>query len=451
MLPAQLVELSQNAGLRGDVVTNPPRDSSWAQRVLVVCRPGWWRLARSRLCLAELSGALGDLGTFLPLTVNLAARPACGIDFGAALLMAGVCNLGTALWFDIPIAVQPMHTICSVAVANGLGPGEILGAGLFVGASTLVLGGTGLLERARRAIPLAVVRGIQLGIGLGLVRKGVADRAYGAYVRRGHAHEVVWVGWDSVLVSVAIFALLLATARRPRFPGALLVFAWGCCVALATSAPARAALELGVTVRARAPTAAELGRGAFQAGLPQLPLTLLNSVVALSLLAKDLFPGRDASTARVALSVGGLNLALLWFGGLPSCHGAGGLAAQHRFGARSNVSMLWLGGLKVALALLFGRSLMALCQALPASVLGTMLAFSGLELAMCAAGEGTELPQQRLVMLITAGTELALKSGVAFVVGMAAAAVLRAAAWSDDGDRKQRGGGGGGGCAGHGI
>ena len=105
-----------------------------------------------------------------------------------------------------------MHTISSVAVANGMGPGEILGAGLFVGGSALLLGGSGLLVRARRLIPLAVVRGIQLGIGLGLVRKGLADPAFGAFVKTKETREIMWLGWDSVLVSTAIFVLLLASA-----------------------------------------------------------------------------------------------------------------------------------------------------------------------------------------------------------------------------------------------
>ena len=40
--------------------------------------------------LQELSGALGDLGSFIPYTVNLANKGF--VDFGAALVMAGLYN-----------------------------------------------------------------------------------------------------------------------------------------------------------------------------------------------------------------------------------------------------------------------------------------------------------------------------------------------------------------------
>ena len=109
--------------------------------------------------------------------------------------------------------------------------------------------------------------------------------------------------------------------------------------------------------------------------LPQIPLTTLNSVIAVCALAADLFPDRKAEPRKVAVSVGLMNLVACWFGGMPMCHGAGGLAGQYRFGARTNGSILFLGGIKMALAVLFGSSLMTLCVASPASVLGVLLAF----------------------------------------------------------------------------
>ena len=68
--------------------------------------------------------------------------------------------------------------------------------------------------------------------------------------------------------------------------------------------------------------------GIVGGGLPQLPLTALNSVVAVCQLSGDLFPGREARPALVAASVGLMNLVGPWLGALPCCHGAGGLAAQ---------------------------------------------------------------------------------------------------------------------------
>src|SRR5205814_6147517 len=121
-----------------------------------------------------------------------------------------------------------------------------------------------------------------------------------------------------------------------------------------------------------------------KASLPQIPLTTLNSVIAVCALSVDLFPERPATPRRVAVSVGLMNLAGAWFGAMPMCHGAGGLAGQYRFGARTNGSILFLGAAKMLVAVLFGSSLMALCRSFPASVLGVMLAFSGLELPLVA-------------------------------------------------------------------
>ena len=150
--------------------------------------------------------------------------------------------------------------------------------------------------------------------------------------------------------------LCTMTQRTPKFPTALVMFAYGLVLAWSK---ASVSLELGVSIPAVRPSAAEFKTGVIQGGLPQLPLTLLNSVIALALLCKELYPRRSASPARAAVSLGVCNMALVWFGALPSCHGAGGLAAQHRFGARSSMAMSYLGLVKLGFGLLFGSSLQA--------------------------------------------------------------------------------------------
>eukprot|EP00658_Telonema_sp_P-2_P017130 TRINITY_DN16631_c0_g1_i1.p1 TRINITY_DN16631_c0_g1~~TRINITY_DN16631_c0_g1_i1.p1 ORF type:complete len:450 (-),score=58.67 TRINITY_DN16631_c0_g1_i1:185-1534(-) len=415
----------------GRMLSNPVCDQScaplWVQRGIVVARPGWCALARVGLRLQELSGGLGDLGTFLPLTTYLAATH--GIHFGAALVWAGVFNLLTVLWFDVPVAVQPMHTICAVAISQKLENEVIAGAGMFVALSALVLGLTNMIDHIERYVPLAVVRGIQLGLGMGLVVKGITDKNHGAYVHDTDGNKV-WVGQDSILVSIVFVALIFVSYKSQRLPSALILFIYGLVVAGMRS---EQAVTLGVDLALVSPSWHQFGQGVLQAGLPQLPLTLLNSVVALSLLAKDLYPSRDAvSTQRAALSVGGCNLVFVWFGAIPSCHGAGGLAAQHRFGARTAVSMLFLGVIKLSSGLLFGSSLHELCGHFPACVLGVLLSFSGVELAVAAVRNQNfshENEREMIVLLVTAGFEMALKSGVAFIAGCAVALLLALPEW----------------------
>ena len=76
-----------------------------------------------------------------------------------------------------------------------------------------------------------------------------------------------------------------------------------------------------------------------------------------------------------------MNLLCCPWGAMPMCHGAGGLASQYRFGARSGGSLVILGAGMVALALLFGGSLLVWLEHYPRAVLGVLLGLGGLELA----------------------------------------------------------------------
>ncbi|RME41411.1 MAG: sulfate transporter, partial [Planctomycetota bacterium] len=125
---------------------------------------------------------------------------------------------------------------------------------------------------------------------------------------------------------------------------------------------------------------------------------------------------------KVALSVGLMNLLACPFGAMPMCHGAGGLAAQYRFGARTGGSVVMLGIAKIVLALLLGRSLLVWLQAFPQSVLGVLLMFSGLELAMVCRDQTART--DFFVMILTAGACLAVNTAAGFVIGWLMAAAL---------------------------
>jgi MFS superfamily sulfate permease-like transporter len=171
-----------------------------------------------------------------------------------------------------------------------------------------------------------------------------------------------------------------------------------------------------------------------KAALPQIPLTTLNSVVAVSALSVDLFPDRPADPKRVTISVGLMNLVGAAFGAMPMCHGAGGLAGQYRFGARTNGSILFLGLTKMVLAVVFGASMMGFCRAFPASILGVMLGFSGIELALVARDQ-TERTDA-FIMIATAGISLAMNNvAVGFVIGLVVALTIRFGAFGTEDKR----------------
>lgn len=362
----------------------------------------------------ELAGSLGDLGTFLPLLVGMASQN--GLDFGASLFFAGAFNVVTGLTFGIPMAVQPMKAIAAVALSQGLTAPQIMAAGISVSAIILVLGLTGLIGLLDRIVPRSVVRGLQLSLGLTLVSKGML------MVTGTHT----LLGWDSYATALAAALVVLTFVGSRVVPSALVLFVAGVALALAHDPGVAHQLRLGFTLPHWSPPAWADFVAAFpSAALPQIPLTTLNSVIAVCALSGTLFPDRPASTRRVAVSVGLMNLVAGWFGGMPMCHGAGGLAGQYRFGARTSGSILFLGAAKIVMAVLFGASLMGLCRAFPASVLGVMLMFSGLELGSVFRDQTSRA--DAFTGLLTAGVSLALNNvGIGFVAGLAAAWLLRA-------------------------
>jgi hypothetical protein len=368
---------------------------------------------RARLDRHEVAGSLGDLGTFLPLLLAMSAQN--GLDFATGLFFAGLFNIVTGLMFAIPMAVQPMKAIAAVALAQGLTAHEIVAAGACVSAFVLVLGLTGLIETVNRLIPHCVVRGVQLTVGLTLLVKGV---------QLVSATKTV-LGADGLLMGGVAAIFVLATAGSRRVPAALVLFVAGIAVAVSTRPEAVSLLAMKLWIpHWNLPALRDFETTFRKAVLPQIPLTTLNSVVAVCALSRDLFPDRPADPRRVSISVGLMNIIGLPFGAMPMCHGAGGLAGQYHFGSRTSGSILFLGGAKILLALIFGASAVGLCRAFPSSILGVMLGFSGIELALVARDQTART--DAFVTIAIAGVSLALNNlAIGFSVGLAIALALR--------------------------
>lgn len=370
-------------------------------------------LRSARFDRHEIAGSLGDMGTFLPLLIGMSAQS--GLNFATALFFAGLFNVITGMIFSIPMAVQPMKAIAAIAITEGLSANEIVAAGMTVSAVVLFLGLTGLIGWLNRIIPKSVVRGVQLALGLSLLMKGL----------QMVAGTDTFFGPDSYFVGALAALAVLGLFFSDRVPAALVLFAAGIVLAVVKNPQVLGSLGIGLSFPSWDPPAWHDFVAAFpKAVIPQIPLTTLNSVIAVCALSADIFPGREASSRKVAVSVGAMNLITAWFGGMPMCHGAGGLAGQYRFGARTNGSILFLGAAKITAAIVFGASLMSICRAFPASVLGVMLAFSGIELALVTRDQ-TERTSA-LIMLFTAGACLAINNiAVGFQLGFILALFLR--------------------------
>jgi MFS superfamily sulfate permease-like transporter len=358
-----------------------------------------------RLNRHEISGSLGDLGTFIPLLVGMSITN--GLDFTSALFFSGLFNIVTGMTFSIPMAVQPMKAIAAIAISENLRLEQILAAGIWTSGIILFLGITGLIVIVDRVIPKPVIRGLQLGLGLQLIERGVQ------LIRDTHT---LW-GFDSIAIGVLGFAIILAFASSKKLPAALVVFVIGLGLAVIMKVEVVRDLKVGINLPHWVPLSWDDFRTSFfRAALPQIPLTTLNSVIAVCALSADLFPNRKAQPRTVAISVGLMNLLSGWFGAMPMCHGAGGLAGQYRFGARSNASILFLGTIKLLLAVFFGGSLLLLLRVYPKSILGVLLSISGLELALVARDQSDR--SAATVMFATAGAMLALgSSATGFAIG----------------------------------
>jgi hypothetical protein len=360
---------------------------------------------------AEVAGSLGDLGTFIPLLVAMVHR--CGLQLTPALLAAGLMNVVTGWAFRIPMPVQPMKAIATVAIAEGLTESQILTAGITTGLVVLILGVTGLVDRLNRAVPRSVVRGLQLALGLKLLSGGISMIA-------GTGQ---WFAWDGIGVGVLCAVLVLVLYFSTRVPGALVVFLIGLVVLFVSTPSLISQTVFGFDWRLPDLTdPADWESGFLRGAIPQIPLTTLNSIIAVCALSVDLFPASPAAPRRVAVSVALMNLICCPFGGMPMCHGAGGLAGQYRFGARTGGSVVLLGIAKIVLALLFGTSLLMWLQAYPQSVLGVLLIFSGMELALVCRDQTTR--QDYFVLLLTAGTCMALNTAAGFLIGWIVATLL---------------------------
>ena len=361
-------------------------------------------IRRMRFNLVELSGAFGDLGTFLPLAAGMAY--VAGMDLGLVFIFAGLGNLFAGVFFGLPIGVQPMKAIAAVAIAETLLPGEIAAAGIIMGVIMLLFGLTRLADAAERFIPLSVVRGIQLGIGIKLMLQAIE-----------FVTGTPWFGFDSVTTAAAFGVFVVVSHRWAGFPGALLIFLAGLSVAFIETPGLVARLSVGppqfdVVV----PSHSAWINGLLFGAIPQLPLTILNSVLAICVLSGDLFPGRRIPAQRMSMSVGLINLFTCWFGAIPMCHGSGGLAAQYHFGARTGGSLVMLGIFKLVVGTLFGTAAAIVVYAYPRSFLGVLLVFAGLELALNARHQTDK--RGFTVLLLTASGAVAINTLVGFLIGI---------------------------------
>ncbi len=371
-------------------------------------------VSANRFGRTEWAGAFGDLGTLIPFVVAYVSL--LGMDPFGILFTFGLAKILSGLYYQTPFPVQPMKAIGAAAATQAtqtfvVTPGAVYGAGLVTGVIWLLLGVTGLAQRIAAFTPRAVVTGIVLGLGLKFMGDGIGMMAG---------------GWMLAAVALVLALVLLVNQKVPAMFLLLLLGAAAAFVQHPELAERLAAMRPELHLpqwRVGEITLYELLGGAFLLALPQVPLTLGNALIGIREENNRLFPERKVSERKVAVSTGLMNLIGPAFGGVPMCHGAGGMAGHVRFGAQTGGALIILGSILLVLALFFSESIIALLALFPRAVLGVILFLAGAQLALgsCNFGPGKDA---RFVAVVT--TAFAIWNvGVAFVVGVLTYQLLR--------------------------
>jgi MFS superfamily sulfate permease-like transporter len=331
--------------------------------------------------LAEIAGSLGDLGTLLPLMIALTLSHS--ISLPSTLVFTGLANIVTGFVFGLPLPVQPMKAIAAVAIARQFSVRENMAAGITVSTVVLAMSASGLLEWFSRVIPVPVVKGIQVGAGLSLVLSaGTSLLGPLGWISPSWSDNYLWALF-------AFFFLLLVTVvekrRTKSIPYALVVFVLGLVLAGIQLVTERKHDHISDPhiwqPHVYVPEPKQFWT-TILASLGQLPLTTLNSIIAVTHLSTELLPNiAEPTPTALGISVASMNLIGCWFGAMPTCHGSGGRAAQYRVGARSGASIILLGFFKLILGLFVGETIVDILRGFPKSLLAIMVVAAGVELA----------------------------------------------------------------------
>lgn len=309
----------------------------------------------------EFAGAFGDLGTDLPLLVGVVI--ATGMDPTTTFVVFGLLQVLSGLTYRLPMPVQPLKAMAAIAISTKLAPPLLAAGGIIVGVVMLVLANTGALQWIARAVPKAVVRGIQVGLGLQL-----GTLALTRFIPSD--------GTRGLFLAAAALAVVLTLRENHKVPPALVVLGLGFVFA-ATQWPVDLALPFGFRFPqwpARWPTGDEFARASLLLALPQLALSLGNSVLATRQVVSDLFPAREPLTVRrIGTTYALMNLVAAPLGGLPVCHGSGGMVGHYAFGARSGGSVVIYGGFLLLAGLFLAGDPAAFQRLFPGPVLGVLL------------------------------------------------------------------------------
>ncbi|MBW6464123.1 MAG: putative sulfate/molybdate transporter [Firmicutes bacterium] len=340
--------------------------------------------------LRELSGAMGDFGTLLPLAIGYIA--VCGLNPAGLLVTMGIANIVTGIVYRLPMPIEPMKVLAVVAIAQGWSPSLIYASGFGMGLIWIVFALTGFMSYIAKITPKAVIRGIQVSLGIMLALEAL---------------KMLSNWWILGAISLLIIIIL----RENRYaPAAVVLVLLGIGIMFLRGELTQVA-AMGFSIPPLTffkPL--EIWEAMLLAGFAQIPLTATNAVISTSSLIKTYFPDRQVSEQRLSLNMGLMNLAFPFFGGMPLCHGAGGLAGQYYFGARTGGANILEGTLEIIMGVLLATSIAGIFALFPLAIIGAMMLMVGFEMVKFARDvpRNWEISVLALTVAISVLTNMAL-------------------------------------------
>jgi SulP family sulfate permease len=383
----------------------------------------------------EFAGSLGDLGTLLPMAIGMILIN--GLNATGIFVSIGLFYVLSGAYFGVTVPVQPMKVIGAYAMATAMTPAQISASGALMGICLLILGGTNAITLIGRLIPKPVIRGVQLSTGTLLMAQGVKFmlgtskfQALKQLVEPYLTFQQVASVPAGIVMGIAGGLLTLFLLENRKMPAGLVVILGGITVGLVFGTHEgfdrlNPGFYLPDLLPFGWPAEADVTFALFALVFPQLPMTLGNAVIANADLSEEYFgqDSRKVSYRALTISMALANFLSFGLGGMPLCHGAGGLAAHYRFGARTAGSNLMIGGLFLVLALVLGPHVLAVVYLVPMAILGVLLLFAGGQLAMTV----IDMQERKdlFVVLIILGITLAANLAAGFIAGIAVAWALR--------------------------
>ncbi len=390
---------------------------------------------RYRFDRMEMAGSLGDLGTLLPMAIGMILIN--GLSPMGMFFSIGIFYIFSGIYYNITVPVQPMKVIGAYAIATAMTPNQILASAALMSLFLFIIGGTNAITVIGKYTPKPVIRGVQLSTGTLLMAQGIkfmigsskfqmVRQMAEPYLTVQHLGPIP----AGILIGIAGGVLTLLLLENRKFPAGLVIVLGGIVLGIVLGThegidKLRVGIYFPKLLPFGLPARIDFTFAFFALALPQLPMTIGNAVVANADLSHEYF-GNDSKKVTyraLTISMALANLMSFLLGGMPLCHGAGGLAAHYRFGARTAGSNLIIGIVFVFLALFLGIQALAIVSLVPMAILGVLLVFAGSQLALTILDMKTR--KDFFVALLMLGITLATNLAAGFIVGIVVAYALK--------------------------